>query len=231
MTGPVGVAVVGCGTISREYLGNLTSFPDLRVLFCADLDVGRAKQAGRRVRRAPSWDGGPGAAAAGRGTRRQPHHPRRPRRGHGGRAGCGQERLDREAARPRHRHRPAPARPGGAGWPAARLRTRHRARRRAADRTAADRRRGDRRAADGAGADAEPRPGALAPRSGVPVPARRGTAVRHRAVLPVLAGHDLRPGRAGRGRRPSQPRHQGHRPRAAGRNGIPRRGPDPRLPP
>jgi predicted dehydrogenase len=44
--GPVGVAVVGCGTISREYLRNLTSFPDLRVLFCADIDLERAaKQA------------------------------------------------------------------------------------------------------------------------------------------------------------------------------------------
>jgi predicted dehydrogenase len=44
--GPVGVAVVGCGTISREYLRNMTSFPDLRVLFCADIDLERAaKQA------------------------------------------------------------------------------------------------------------------------------------------------------------------------------------------
>ncbi len=44
--GPVGVAVVGCGTISREYLRNLTAFPDLRVLFCADIDLERAaKQA------------------------------------------------------------------------------------------------------------------------------------------------------------------------------------------
>ena len=41
--GPVGVAVIGCGTISNEYLRNLTSFPDLRVLFCADLDMERAK--------------------------------------------------------------------------------------------------------------------------------------------------------------------------------------------
>ncbi len=41
--GPVGVAVVGCGTISNEYLRNLTSFPDVRVLFCADLDLERAK--------------------------------------------------------------------------------------------------------------------------------------------------------------------------------------------
>ncbi|GAB2591314.1 Gfo/Idh/MocA family oxidoreductase [Streptomyces capparidis] len=40
---PIGVAVVGCGTISHEYLTNLTSFPDLRVLFCADLDPGRAR--------------------------------------------------------------------------------------------------------------------------------------------------------------------------------------------
>ena len=40
---PVGVAVVGCGTISDTYLANLTSFPDLRVLFCADLDLERAK--------------------------------------------------------------------------------------------------------------------------------------------------------------------------------------------
>jgi predicted dehydrogenase len=42
-SGPVGVAVVGCGTISHEYLRNLTSFPDVRVLFCADLDLERAK--------------------------------------------------------------------------------------------------------------------------------------------------------------------------------------------
>jgi predicted dehydrogenase len=40
---PLGVAVVGCGTISHEYLRNLTSFPDLQVLFCADLDLERAK--------------------------------------------------------------------------------------------------------------------------------------------------------------------------------------------
>lgn len=44
VAGPVGVAVVGCGTISHEYLGNLTQFPDLRVLFCADLDLGRAAE-------------------------------------------------------------------------------------------------------------------------------------------------------------------------------------------
>jgi predicted dehydrogenase len=42
--GPVGVAVIGCGTISHQYLRNLTSFPDLRVLCCADLDPGRARE-------------------------------------------------------------------------------------------------------------------------------------------------------------------------------------------
>lgn len=41
--GPVGVAVVGCGTISSAYLRNLTSFPDLKVLCCADLELERAK--------------------------------------------------------------------------------------------------------------------------------------------------------------------------------------------
>ncbi|GIH14744.1 Gfo/Idh/MocA family protein [Rugosimonospora africana] len=39
----VGVAIVGCGTISHEYLRNLTTFPDVRVLVCADLDTERAK--------------------------------------------------------------------------------------------------------------------------------------------------------------------------------------------
>ena len=43
VSAPVGVAVVGCGTISDEYLRNLTSFPDLHVLVCADLDLERAK--------------------------------------------------------------------------------------------------------------------------------------------------------------------------------------------
>ena len=43
MPAPLGVAVVGCGTISDEYLRNLTAFPDLQVVFCADLDLERAK--------------------------------------------------------------------------------------------------------------------------------------------------------------------------------------------
>ena len=42
-TGPVGVGVIGAGVISGTYLENMTSFPDLNVLFVADLDVERAR--------------------------------------------------------------------------------------------------------------------------------------------------------------------------------------------
>lgn len=41
-SGPVGVAIVGCGTISNEYLRNLRTCPDVQVLHCTDLDVERA---------------------------------------------------------------------------------------------------------------------------------------------------------------------------------------------
>ena len=40
---PLGLAVVGCGNISHQYLKNLTQFPDVQVLFCADIDKDRAK--------------------------------------------------------------------------------------------------------------------------------------------------------------------------------------------
>jgi predicted dehydrogenase len=40
---PFGVAVIGCGNISNQYLKNLTRFPDVKVLFCADIDIERAK--------------------------------------------------------------------------------------------------------------------------------------------------------------------------------------------
>jgi predicted dehydrogenase len=42
-TEPFGVAVVGCGNISKQYLEHLTTFPDVRVLWCADIDQERAK--------------------------------------------------------------------------------------------------------------------------------------------------------------------------------------------
>ena len=41
--GPFGVGVIGCGNISRQYLAHLTAFPDVAVVICADVDVGRAK--------------------------------------------------------------------------------------------------------------------------------------------------------------------------------------------
>lgn len=37
------LAIVGCGTISQQYLANFATFPGVRVLACADLDVERAK--------------------------------------------------------------------------------------------------------------------------------------------------------------------------------------------
>lgn len=36
-TGPVGVAFIGAGNISKQYLDNLTKFPDVKVLVIADL--------------------------------------------------------------------------------------------------------------------------------------------------------------------------------------------------
>lgn len=39
---PTGVGIVGAGTISDQYLENLTAFPDLAVRFIADLDAARA---------------------------------------------------------------------------------------------------------------------------------------------------------------------------------------------
>ena len=41
--GPVGIALVGAGVISTQYLTALSSFPDVRVLAVADLDAGRAR--------------------------------------------------------------------------------------------------------------------------------------------------------------------------------------------
>jgi predicted dehydrogenase len=43
-SGRVGVGVIGAGVISSTYLENLTSFPDVEVLFVADIDVKRARE-------------------------------------------------------------------------------------------------------------------------------------------------------------------------------------------
>jgi predicted dehydrogenase len=42
-TGRVGVGVIGAGVISSQYLDNLTTFPDIEVLFVADIDLDRAR--------------------------------------------------------------------------------------------------------------------------------------------------------------------------------------------
>lgn len=46
-SGPVGVALVGAGVISTEYLTALSGFPDVRVLAVADLDLPRARAQAR----------------------------------------------------------------------------------------------------------------------------------------------------------------------------------------
>lgn len=55
-SGPVGVAVVGAGVISNEYLKNLTRFPDVRVLGIADIDTDRAREAARQYQVPVSGD-------------------------------------------------------------------------------------------------------------------------------------------------------------------------------
>lgn len=41
-TGPAGVAIVGAGVISKQYLTNLRTCPDVNLIGVADIDVGRA---------------------------------------------------------------------------------------------------------------------------------------------------------------------------------------------
>ncbi len=64
---PFGIGVIGCGVISNQYLRNLTAFPDLAVLICADLDPGRAK-AQAAAYGVPEW-GSPADALAHPGVR------------------------------------------------------------------------------------------------------------------------------------------------------------------
>lgn len=54
MTGPVGVGLIGAGVISDQYLSNLTTFPDVRVVRVGDLDVERA-QAQAEKYGVPAW--------------------------------------------------------------------------------------------------------------------------------------------------------------------------------
>jgi predicted dehydrogenase len=64
---PFGIGVIGCGNISNQYLKNLSSFPDVAVLICADLDAGRAR-AQAAAYGVPEW-GSPADALAHPGVR------------------------------------------------------------------------------------------------------------------------------------------------------------------
>ena len=54
--GPVGVAVIGAGNISKQYLDNLTVFPDLKVHVIADL-FEEAAEARAKEYGIPEWGG------------------------------------------------------------------------------------------------------------------------------------------------------------------------------
>jgi predicted dehydrogenase len=56
LVGPVGVAVVGAGVISTQYLTNLTTFPDIAVHAIADIDTARAAEAAKTYGVAHSGD-------------------------------------------------------------------------------------------------------------------------------------------------------------------------------
>ena len=109
---PFGVAVVGCGNISKQYLKNLAAFPDVRVLFCADIDAGRAKAQAAAYGVPGVGQRGAGPRAPGRAAGGEPDHSRRARRGGLGRDRGGQARVEREAAGAGRRRRAGPARPG-----------------------------------------------------------------------------------------------------------------------
>ena len=53
---PFGIAVIGCGNISKQYLRNLTAFPDVRVVFCADIDAHAATTHRASASEPISWD-------------------------------------------------------------------------------------------------------------------------------------------------------------------------------
>ncbi|MFT4228700.1 MAG: Gfo/Idh/MocA family oxidoreductase [Microbacterium sp.] len=54
MSGPVGVGLIGVGVISDTYLENLGSFPDVRVVMLADLDLDRARAQAQK-HGIPAW--------------------------------------------------------------------------------------------------------------------------------------------------------------------------------
>ena len=212
---PLGVGIVGCGNISDQYLRHLATFPDVQVLFCADIDTERAKAqaaaydvpAAGSVQQAlehpgvelvvnltiPAAHAEVASAAIAVGKHVWNEKPLAPDVA-SGRALLGQA---RQAGL---RIGCAPDTVLGAGLQSAR-----RLISAGAIGTPAER----------AHPAAGPRPGVVAPGSGVPVRERRGPAVRPRAVLPVGAGDAVRAGDQSRRRRAQGARHPRDRLRAA----------------
>ncbi len=121
---PLGVGIIGCGTISAIYLQNMTRFPGLRLTACADLREDAAQRCGRETRRIGAQ---PRCAAgqrrhrhrgqpdgAGRAFRREPCGARR-------RQAC----VQRKAALRRDRARTHAGAEAEPARPQARLRARH----------------------------------------------------------------------------------------------------------
>ena len=202
----------------------MTSFPDLNVVFCADIDVERAKSkaaeygvpdVGNTAQAldhpdveivvnltVPAAHAEVSAMAIAAGKHVWVEKPLALDTASG-------QALLKQAERGR-----------GAG----RLRSGHPARRRAPDLPPDDRGREHRRAADRAGPVPGAGAGALAPRPAVPVPGRRRPAVRHGAVLPDHAGLAIRArAQRGRGGRPV-PRPARGGPRPPGRDDLRCRG-------
>lgn len=87
-TGPVGVALIGAGVISTQYLDNLTAFPDVVVHAVTDLDPEAARS------RAEQYSIEGHGTQPGGGDHRQPDDPGGPRRGRPGRDPRGQACLE-----------------------------------------------------------------------------------------------------------------------------------------
>ena len=221
--GPVGVGVIGAGTISDQYLPNMASYPDLAVRFVADLRPERAR--GRPSVRRPR-PGCPDEALARDDVELIVNltDPGRARRGRRGRARRRQARLQREADRRRPRvgrgaarSRPTPPACGSAARPTRSSAPGCRRRRRLIERGAI----GKPLTASAVFQNAGPAP--LAPEPGLPLPARRGAAVRPRPLLPHRARPGLRPRRARRGPRRRRRADQDHRNRTTRGRGGPSR--------
>ena len=106
MASPVGIGVIGAGTISDTYLENLTKFADTEVLAIGDIVTDAAQEKAAKYDVPAAGDVATVLERPGCGDRGQPHHSGGPRRGGESGDRGRQTRLEREAARPRSRQRP-----------------------------------------------------------------------------------------------------------------------------